>query len=202
MKPSKLTTRSATFYDHLKQALELINTPSALGSQSPLATPYVLGDALQGFEASATGRGQALAALIQRATEHLWGGPLPHDGQTLFNTALGESVPGGRYNCLVLELNYFKQCYRPIPKNQVEIYTDILHISRPTHDRHLRTAIEHLATVVLQQLRPALHLEQPILPPTLIGREVLLSQIAQDMQAGKTISLTGHSGVGKTFAVR
>jgi tetratricopeptide (TPR) repeat protein len=198
MKTRKLTVRSATFYDHLKQALELINHPATLGQQSPLATPYVLGEALRGVDATPTARGQALVNAINRAIEQLWGAPLPNDGQTLLSMAVAEAIPGGRYDCLVLELNYFKQRYRPAPKNQVEIYMEILHISRPTHDRHLRSAIERLGTALLHHLRPALHLEQPAPPTTMVGREALLALAGSDLRAGKTIGLTGHGGVGKT----
>jgi tetratricopeptide (TPR) repeat protein len=190
--------RSASFYDHVRQALELIDTPAALGEQSPLATPYFLGSTLKGVEASPLGRGQALQGALLRAAEQLWGGLLPEDGQELLRQALAEADPGGRYDCVVLELNYFKQRYRPKPKNQAEIYTEILHISRPTHDRHLRRAIERLGNALLQQIRPALHLDRPVPPPLLIGREALTPQLMTDLEAGKAVSLTGPGGVGKT----
>jgi tetratricopeptide (TPR) repeat protein len=194
----KPTTRPASFYDHLKQALELIDSPAQLGERSPLAAPYFLGYALRGAEASAAGRGQALIAVLLRAAEQLWGGPLPESGQEMLAAALAEADPGGRYDCLVLELNYFKQRYRPAPKSQAEIYLEILHISRPTHDRHLRRAIERLGSALLQQIRPALHLDQPEPPPLLVGREAILHQIQAELRLNKTVSLSGPGGVGKT----
>ncbi|GAB4125503.1 MAG: hypothetical protein Fur005_46920 [Roseiflexaceae bacterium] len=192
------TSRSTTFSDHVRQALELFGQPHALGSQSPLATPYVLGHALHGYEATPLGRGLALIALIERSLRQLWGGELPSDGARMVSIALGEPRSSGRYDCLVLELNYLKQRYQPAPKNQVEIYTDILHISRPTHDRHLRTAIEHLGVMLLQQLQPALQLEQPTPPMALFGRDHLLVALQHDLATPQTISLTGTSGIGKT----
>jgi tetratricopeptide (TPR) repeat protein len=191
-------TRMATFYDHLKLALELFGQPAQLGERSLLASPYLLGSALRGVEPTPFGRGQAFCALIVRAAESLWGGPLPVDGRELLDTALAEAPASGRYDCLVLELNYFKQRYRPVPRNQAEIYSDILHISRPTHDRHLRSAIERLGVALLDVVRPAIHLEQPMPPPLLIGRESLLITIRNDLLARKCVALSGPGGVGKS----
>ncbi|MCB0237664.1 MAG: hypothetical protein KDH08_03290, partial [Anaerolineae bacterium] len=112
------TTRSISFTDHLKQALELIAKPEVLGSQSPLAAPYFLGDALRGAEPTALVRGMALCAAIDRCLVTMWGGPLPDDGQFMLNEALSEEEQGGRYDCLILELNYLGQHYRPVPRNQ------------------------------------------------------------------------------------
>ena len=192
------TTRSISFTDHLKQALELIAKPEVLGSQSPLAAPYFLGDALRGAEPTALVRGMALCAAIGRCLVTMWGGPLPDDGQIMLNEALSEEEQGGRYDCLILELNYLGQHYRPVPRNQAEIYHDILHISRPTHDRHLRNAIGRLGALLLQQLRPAVRPEQPIAPPALIGREQIQQQAMNDLKARKSVGLTGPGGVGKT----
>ena len=80
---------------------------------------------------------------------------------------------GDRYYCLILELNYRRRCYKPAPKNQAEIYNDILHISRPSHDRHLAQAVERLGALLLQRLRPTIRPEQPTLPMHLIGRDDL-----------------------------
>ncbi|MCA9870446.1 MAG: hypothetical protein KC487_08745, partial [Anaerolineae bacterium] len=191
-------SRASSFSEHLKQALQLIDQPAQLGSQSPLAAPYFLGEALRDVDATPEARGQALRAAIDRCLATMWGGPLPDDGREMLDTALGDEDQGGRYDCLILELNYLNQRYRPVPRNQAAIYHDILHISRPTHDRHLRNAIANLATLLLQQLRPAVRPEQPIAPPALIGRDRLQRQVLDDLQAGKAISLTGPGGIGKT----
>ena len=97
-----------------------------------------------------------------------------------------------------MELNYLKRCFKPPPKNQAEIYHDILHISRPTHDRHLRDAVERLGAHLLQRLRPAIRPEQPTLSAELLGREQIQAQILADLQGGKAVSLTGAGGVGKS----
>ena len=191
-------TRTLTFGQHLKYVLESIHRPELLGSQSPLAAPYFLGTAMRGAEPSALGRGKVLCAEIRSALESLWQGPLPADGAALLAAVQDEEEPGGRYDCLILELNYFKQRYRPAPRNQADIYHDILHISRPTHDRHLRVAVDRLGIGLLQRLRPAARPEQPVAPSTLIGRDSLLAQLIADLDAGKSVSLTGPGGIGKT----
>lgn len=198
MESKKAGARSVRFNDHLRRALELLDQPALLGEQSPLAAPYFLGEELRGVEATALGRGRALRALIGRAAEQLWGGPLPNDGQAMHSAALAETEPGSRYDCLVLELNYFKQRYQPAPRSQADIYTDILHISRPTHDRHLRRAVERLGTALRELIHPAIHVEQPAPPPALIGREQLLARLHADLLACKSVALSGSGGVGKT----
>lgn len=190
--------RVQSLTEHLKQALESFADPELLGSRSPLAAPYFLGAAVRGVEPSPLGRGQVLSREIQAALESMWRGQLPVDGDVMLEEALAEGDAGGRYDCLILELNYFKQRVRPAPRNQAEIYHDILSISRPTHDRHLRGAVERLAAILLQRLRPAVRPEQPIAPPTLIGRDALLAQVLADLDAARTVGLTGPGGIGKT----
>jgi tetratricopeptide (TPR) repeat protein len=190
--------RTLSFYDHLKQALEALADPASLGLRSPLATPYFLGQAIRGSDPTPFGRGLALRAELERALELMWGGPLPQDGHELLRAAVQEANLGSRYDCLILELNYFKQRYRPSPKNQAEIYLEILHISRPSHDRHLRAAVQRLASTLLQHLRPAIRIEQPLPPAALIGRDWLLQQVLGDLRAGRAVSLSGSGGLGKT----
>ena len=198
MTARKPPASTATFLEHLKHALEVFGQPEWLGSHSPLAAPYFLGDAIRGAQTTPIGRGETLRAEIQRALESLWGGPLPNSGPAMVEAVDAEESQGGRYDCLILELNYFKQRYRPVPKSQSDIYNDILHISRPTHDRHLRAAVERLGTILLQRLRPAVRLEQPMQPTQLIGRDALQARLLDDLVAGKAISLTGPGGVGKS----
>jgi tetratricopeptide (TPR) repeat protein len=198
MASHKPPTSTATFLDHLKRALESFGQPEWLGSHSPLAAPYFLGHAIRGAQTTATGRGTALCAEIGHALETLWGGPLPQSGNAMIADALAEENQGGRYDCLILELNYFKARYQPVPKSQSDIYNDILHIARPTHDRHLRAAVERLGTVLLRRLRPAVRPEEPMQPALLIGRDALQTQLRAELTAGKAISLTGPGGIGKS----
>ena len=77
MAVKKQATRTISFHEHLKQALESFDQPELLGSQSPLAAPYFLGEALRGADATPLGRGKVLCAEIGHCIEAMWGGPLP-----------------------------------------------------------------------------------------------------------------------------
>jgi hypothetical protein len=162
-----------------------------------LAAPYFLGDTVRHADATAQGRGQTLRREIEHVLQTLWGGPLPSDGNAMLAAADVDSQ-SGRYDCLILELNFLKQRFRPAPRSQSDIYNDILHISRPTHDRHLRAAVERLGGHLLRRLRPTVRPEQPVSPVHLIGREEVQTQAFAHLRAGKTISLTGPGGVGKS----
>ena len=185
----------------MKLVLEHYGQAHTLGDQSPLAAPYFLGPALASGSVTPGERGQVLCAELDRAAEALWGGPLPADSVTMQQAVDEErqqAGAGGRYDCLVLELNYFKQCFKPPPKTQADIYHDILHISRATHDRHLRDAIERLGVALLERLRPALRPEAPRLQTKLVGREDLQERCLKQLATGQSVALTGPGGVGKT----
>lgn len=192
-----------TFFDTLKAALERYAQPEQLGEQSPLAAPYFLGAAITPTEAATPlGRGRALCRALEQALTTLWGAALPTQRSALLQV-LGEVDNQGnrtmRYDVLVLDLNYFQRCFtNPAPRNQAEIYDDILHISRPTHDRHLRNAILRLGETLLAQVRPTFHPENPLPPPTLIGRTDLQDQCLAQLQAGQSVALVGPGGIGKT----
>lgn len=198
---AKRTTATRSYFTNVKSVLEHWQEPTWLGEHSPLATPYFLGAQLHGAEATHTARGTVLQEEVVQALQALWRGPLPADAAAMMAAVAAEESEGGRgarYDCLILELNYLKHIVRPAPKSQSEIYNDILHISRPTHDRHLAQAVEHLGAILLQRLRPAIRPEQPQAAPVLIGRDEQQAQLVADLQAGLSVSLSGPGGVGKT----
>ncbi len=199
MVKSKAAPKS--YFTHVKALLEHWDDPTWLGANSPLATPYFLGEQLHGTATTATSRGEVLQNEIDRTLQTLWRGHLPTDAATMMamvDDEIAEHERGERYDCLILELNYLKRIFRPAPQSQSEIYNDILHISRPTHDRHLAQAVERLGTLLLQRLRPAIRPEQPQSVPTLIGREQLQADLLAALQAGRSVSLIGPGGVGKS----
>lgn len=201
MASDKQLTKTTSYFEQIKWALENYAVPTTLGTDSPLAAPYFLGAALHGVTPTTAVRGMVLCAEIDKAVASLWGAPLPVDATALMAAVAEEAETqgrGGRYDCLILELNYFKRCYKPAPKSQAEIYNDILHISRPTHDRHLHDAVQRLGALLLQRIRPAIRPEKPMLHHDLIGREQIQRQLLAALQVGKSVSLTGPGGVGKT----
>ncbi len=211
---AKRFQNAATFYEQLKLALEYQAEPAILRDYSPLAKPYFLnqrgeriappqskGWALSATAASPIDWGQVLSDKLYEAATTLWRGPLPTTGQTLLAAVDEEAEThgrGARYYYLILELNYFNRLFTPPPKTQAEIYQDILHISRTSHDRSLKEAVEQLGTLLLQRLRPPLRLEMPTLRGLLLGREQLRAQCLAHLTAGNSVSLTGPGGMGKS----
>ncbi|MEZ4583492.1 MAG: ATP-binding protein [Caldilineaceae bacterium] len=51
---------------------------------------------------------------------------------------------------------------------------------------------------LLQQLRPVVRVEQPFVPPALIGRDELVAQVHAALADDRSVSLTGAGGVGKS----
>ncbi|MEZ4664656.1 MAG: tetratricopeptide repeat protein [Caldilineaceae bacterium] len=193
---------ASSFLDHLKLVLEFHKEPAVLAAFSPLATPYFLSGAVN---QSATDEpldwGLVLCAEIARTADLLWDGAPAQSTDELM--ALVEAEPqaatrDNRYAFLVLELNYFQRIVRPRPRNQAAIYSDILHIARATHDRHLREAVERLGHLFLQRLRPTVRLETPALRTALIGRDKARYVLHHALGQGQSLALVGVGGVGKT----
>ena len=194
---------ASTFYDHLKLALEFHNQPHLLNEHSPLAKPYFLyqrdAEIKLGASDGFADWGATLAACLKQAASALWNGPpLPKDTETLLRGVELEQGTSRRYHYFVLELNYFKDLYRPIPRNQADIYNDVLHIGRSTHDRHLREAVESLGQILLNQLQPTFRLEQPKSSQNTFGREALKAQCLDALMRTQSLSLVGAGGMGKT----
>ena len=192
----------ATFFDQLKFALDNYRAPALLGERSPLAQPYFLGAALHGVVDATTllGRGTLLCAELERAATALYAPPLPADNASLLQTALQAKEASGlgdRYFYLLLDLTYFHR-YFAAARNQAEIYSAILHVSRATYDRHLREAIRRLGEMLLLRLQPTLRLEQPVVDHELIGRAGLLREAFAALTVGKSVYLSGVSGIGKS----
>ena len=189
-----------TFSDQLRFLLTTLTEPATLGLRSPLATPYVLGAAASA-SADAAARGSALADVVEQTLADLWGDGLPADQAAL---EAGLNAPGDprrrkdRDAFYLLELNYLHRIVRPAPADQAAIYHDILHISRATHDRRLRAAMDRFGDLLLARLRPALRLESPPAPPTLYGRDHLLPHLAAQLRAGESVILAGAAGQGKS----
>ncbi|MEZ4615187.1 MAG: hypothetical protein R2867_06705 [Caldilineaceae bacterium] len=145
--------------------------------------------------------GGGIEPTIGRAATALWQGTPPYDVTALLSAVEEETNTHGRgprYAYLMLELNYFKRLFHPPPKTQAEIYNDILHISRTSHDRWLKEAVEHLGALLLQQLRPPLRLETPVLHSLMIGRDQV-QRLSREKLAGQgSVTITGSSGMGKS----
>ena len=113
---AKRKAATKTFFTHIKNVLEHWSDLAWLGTNSPLATPYFLGEQLHGTEVTPEARGAVLLAEVERTLEALWRGPLPDDATTVMDAIEAEEDEqgrGDRYDCLILELNYLKRIGQP-----------------------------------------------------------------------------------------
>lgn len=199
---AKRFQNAKTFTEHLKLALEFHKEPQILQNHSPLAEPWFLhqNETADMAHTPAPNWGAVLSEQIWQAAGQLWRDEVPQRHEHLVAQVEAEAEQGraGKYDFFLLELNYFKRIYRPHPKNQSTIYNDILYISRATHDRHLRDALERLSTILLKKLRPSIRLESPRLPTVIVGRERLREQCRASLLQKQTVNLVGSGGIGKT----
>ena len=193
---------SSVFEEVLVQALKLLDQPTRLGMESPLAAPYFLHRALPAgtYLHTPESRGRLLKSVIKQVAQQLWQGPLPKNKAEM-QAALKEvrkergSPP---YSYLVLELRYFQEFLQP--RSLREIYEDDAYLldSKTGDHRTHKVALQQLGELLLAYLRPALRLEQPLAPTLFIGYEQEQQKLSQALQSKQTVFLSGAGGVGKT----
>jgi len=200
-----LTKKKDYFLTVVRNALKQYTNPQWLGDNSPLATPYFLGDFLHQVEhpETAVGRGEALQQLLFQAAAAQWPSDLPASRGELHRFVQKEQAEVGNNGpcCkfLILELRYFRSYYPPrtSPTTVGGIHTYLL-ISESAFFRHLAVATEELATTLLTLAHPNLRLEQPTLTAPLVGRDALLSNVLQDLEQRHSVAFSGTGGIGKT----
>lgn len=155
----------------LEAALKHYGNADWLGA-SPLATPYFLDAYLPATAVTATNRGRALQKLLADATAEISG------------------KYAERYQTILCEY-YFLERPADVVWEQIGLTKNPFHLNR-------NAAIAALETVLVHRLQPALHLEQPPLPPPLVERERILTHCHQLLTTPKTVALIGPGGIGKT----
>ena len=172
---------TALFDTVVEQALKQFHNPTWLGEKSPLASPYFLGERLPNVTTTsasdALARGQTLQQLLIEAAEQV---------------AQHQKRWGQLWRDL-LQASYFTP--DPLPVYQI-IHT--LHLSEAAYHRHRNAAIQQLGQAIIGLVKPALRLEVGAAPPRLLGRVQTLTELLTALDAGKTVSLSGPGGVGKT----
>ena len=203
MARKKQLTPAAAFQAVVRAALEHLHEPTWLAAHSPLAEAYFLADRLAADTLSVEARGIALQALIRDAWALLWPGPLPGDRAALLQATEAarrrEGNSGDVYAFLLLELRYFRAYFSstdyPAQAGDIPLF---LSVSTTRFFVHLDEAIDRLADRVLQLARPALRLERPHRPAILVGRQPLRERCRAELLAGRSITIGGVAGVGKT----
>jgi len=204
--PMTTAPTSEQYYEQIRLALNNFDNPDWLGRESPLAAPYFLGSRIDIANLSAHGRGEALREALLQAANTLWDGPLPATRDALEEAVNEErrqmGNKGPRYAFLLLELRYFRRYFRPLLFPKVSREADIreyLGVGRGPYFNHLKTARQLLGDALLSLARPVVRLERPLQNRhTLVGRDPVKQQILADLTAGKAVTLTGPSGIGKT----
>ncbi len=164
------------FAREVERALDHFSQPDWLGEQSPLAAPYFLGHMLDDLPAQTLTtpkqRGLALQRSLQQASLQL-----DADQRDL------------------LQLTFLKP---DAALDKIGI-AQKLHLSERSYYRYRGQAIQALAGAVNKLLVPALKSESPTHNrETMIGREQLLQEGLNTLNAGGSVALTGPSGLGKT----
>ncbi len=202
---NKKSSQLASYIEQVRQALNHFQDPDWLGKNSPLAAPYFLG-AIQTQKLSPTEQGQALQKALHTAVTALWPGELPTDRNSLVDMVnearLEQGHKGPQYLFLLLELRYFRHYFEPHinPRSDNDIAVcDFLTISRSSYFSHLKVAQKALGDKLLDTIRPTLRLERPLQSKSsLISRESLIAACLADLKMGRTASLSGAGGHGKT----
>lgn len=198
-----MTTQTA-YIDHLRQAVEHFHDPEWLGSHSPLATPYFLGNLLTN-ETTAVSRGRRLQTLIHTAAAALWDGPLPTDRHQLAAAAFAQrdelgATKSPRYSYLLLELYYLRRHFSPRqePPPKVNDILDFAATSKTRFFSHLKQVVNDVGEQLLRLAQPTFRLETPRLTHALVGRQPLLEQAVAQLQQGHSVAISGGGGMGKT----
>ncbi|MCA9324418.1 hypothetical protein KC992_04955, partial [Candidatus Saccharibacteria bacterium] len=178
--PNKKKTEENLFQNVLRDALKHYNDPAWLGEHSPLASPYVLGQAVlarsdpQMF--TSIERGKALRRIL---TE-------------LIGEPSAETDNEEEYQRLLLKSRYFLS---GLSGQQVATK---YHISRVTLERKLTLGIKQLETLLLERLNPSLRLEALDPPDSLLGREDKKREFLNAIHHQQRVAIYGPSGIGKT----
>ena len=161
------------FYKSVEWALKNYTKPLRLGEQSPLATPYILGEKLATTPNRPEERGQILQELIRQGIAKMSGDKSAREQEVLtqyYVNGLSETAA-----------------------------LDQLSMSKFPFHRLRRSAIDSLTAVLIDELRPAVRLERPPMAPTSqYGRSDEQKQCLAALQSNKQIWITGAGGIGKS----
>jgi len=215
------------FKEQLREALERFDDPEWLGAFSPFAAPYFL-DAhlLSSQEAELpVERGNALRRVLLEAAV---GMAEQRDNQRLaaegFRTDLvGATAIGGTYRDIAAQRyrDHLREQLKAGDDKQRILYWRYFHQSKLSNDqlfqlmfppeewplwdkkrssffRYINQAVQALSEALVRTVQPAVRVESPPRPQSLIGRNSVLKQCEVALSEGRIVTITGAGGVGKT----
>ena len=175
----------AGFGGKVAEALAHFRDPEWLGRHSVLASPYLLGEAINTVrDDDPTGRGRALQRLLLSAADALPKVSGPYDPRPLLDATF----------------------FHPNTTRTNEGIAVKLALSPATYYRHRDQAVAQFGELLIRQLRPSLRFESPPMlraqafesHGALVGRELERIGCERALLAGHLAALTGASGMGKT----
>jgi tetratricopeptide (TPR) repeat protein len=193
------------FSEHVKYALEHFHDPAWLGTYSPLAEPYLLGEYLRKHPEfnTVTGHGKALRTIFVETALSLYGSHAQPDIAWQYGEwAL--ALQDGTQDQQILYWSYFhssaltageviaKLDYAAKERNEKK------GVSKATYYRKLRDTLKRFEDALIERFNPALRLETPAYSDRLVGRDATLAACCEHLVQGKTVALIGPNGVGKT----
>ena len=198
------------YQKRLRELLKHYQDAPWLNENSPLASPYFLGEYLEekNHGNSADYRGIVLQKLIALATEQIWlrDGlhPLPTDIQQLESGARAgydqQTSQSGQYRYWVLEMRFLRRFYRlkRYPRT-TEDYKELLGVADAAFFDVLAKATDELGEQLLRLAQPSFRLEKPFLLETdsFLERHDLFA-IEESLNAKKSVAISGMGGIGKT----
>lgn len=165
------------FGEMVEEALRNFRDPLLLGQKSPLASPYLLRSVTGPMNLDDYARGEALCDQLRKAANQI-----------------DDPTYGERYRRIILEYYCGEQDF------SVDQMKAALILSKVAFHENRRRAIGALERVLLEQLKPALHLERPLrVERTLHGRAELLPPCRAVLQKSGAVIIEGHGGTGKSL---
>lgn len=168
----EIEPNSDLFIKTLEETLKHFTDAQWLGRNSPLAAPYFLHRHLKNESLSESRRGEILQDILTDLSRRF-------------------TVKEAAYYSELLKLYYFEE----LAPGEVQAR---LNIGRTKLSQDRREALLLLASELIHFIYPALRLEAPPIPTTLLEREKPQKAILDFLQAGKMVALVGASGIGKT----
>ncbi|MEM7125683.1 MAG: hypothetical protein AAF702_05115 [Chloroflexota bacterium] len=165
----------------IKETLQHFHEPQWLGENSFWAAPYLLGQWLQNSpndpQDDVSQRGQILQMLIKKAINAI--------------TELDDKRPLPWAH--ILELRYLSK-----EKLKISDIHERLHTSNAAEGRQHPKALDQMVVELFKLIKPSLRLEAPSNFTSLVGRQIELEQCQNELAQGRSPSLHGPSGIGKT----
>lgn len=166
------------FEQEVEAVLNHFHDPTLLGECSVLTAPYLLHEHLASKSDDPTERGRVLCGLLKTLVDE---------------NRIADPYEPPRFHYILQKYYFAKR--RP----EVEKIASALNLTHNPFNQSRSAAIRSLSKALIGQLQPALRLESPPqMTRKLIGRDGDLARCTRALHEGRSVVVTGNSGLGKT----